>query len=150
MTYNITKIADELIKTALGEAYYGNSLYVALDFPFLTEEHKRCLHRYLHGSYMKTDHVMLQDIANVIIEKGKELCVYPITGSRAQATPISSQIMTMERMISERDDEIYKLQDQLTRYRAVMEMAAEALDNWFDPKAEKALTALRECLKEEK
>jgi hypothetical protein len=62
------KIAEELIKTALGESYYGNALYVALDFPCLNESDKRCIARYLYGSNLKTDHVHLYDIAYKIME----------------------------------------------------------------------------------
>jgi hypothetical protein len=68
MKYTNIKIADELIKTALNESYYGNALYVAMDFPCLTESDKRCLHRYLHGSQLNLDHVQLQEIANKIME----------------------------------------------------------------------------------
>lgn len=119
MTYNATKIADELTKTALGEAYYGNALYVALDFPFLTDEDKQVLHRYLHGANCGRDSHALQDIAIAIIEKAKEICVYPqSTGCRAQATPISSQMMTMERMISERDDTIASMHREIVNLTA--------------------------------
>ena len=68
MKYTNIKIADELIKTALNESYYGNALYVAMDFPCLTESDKRCLHRYLHGSQLNLDHVQLQEIALKIKE----------------------------------------------------------------------------------
>ena len=53
--------------------------------------------------------------------------------------------------------EIHSLQDQLTRYRAVMEQAVEALESlWIDREMlsmedhDEALTALREALKEGK
>ena len=36
MPYDHKQIAKELIDTALGNAYYGNALYVARDFQFLT------------------------------------------------------------------------------------------------------------------
>jgi hypothetical protein len=68
MKYGPQKIAEELIKTALGESYYGNALYVAMDFPCVTEDEKRCLHRWMHGANTKTDHVTLQDIAYKIME----------------------------------------------------------------------------------
>ncbi len=129
MTYNATKIADELTKTALGEAYYGNALYVALDFPFLTDEDKQVLHRYLHGANCGRDSHALQDIAIAIIEKAKEICVYPqSTGCRAQSTPISSQMMTMERMISERDDTIASMHRENVNLAAQRDELQKLLD----------------------
>jgi hypothetical protein len=68
MKYTPQKIAEELIKTALGETYYGNALYVAMDFPCVTESEKRCLHRWMHGANLNIDHVTLQDIAYKIME----------------------------------------------------------------------------------
>ena len=67
MKYSAKKIANELTKTALGESYYGNALYVALDFPCLDKADKLCLHRWLNGSNSGIDHVSLQDIAVRII-----------------------------------------------------------------------------------
>ena len=61
--YTPQKISEELTKTALGESYYGNALYVAMDFPCVNDDDKRCLHRYMHGSELNTDHVKLQEIA---------------------------------------------------------------------------------------
>ena len=70
MTYDHKQIAKELIDTALGNAYYGNALYVARDFQFLTDEDRFCLCRWLDGSQCKTDHVWLQDIAIKILADG--------------------------------------------------------------------------------
>jgi hypothetical protein len=64
--YTAKQIAKELEKTASGQAYYGNALYVSLDFPFLTLEEKHVLKRYLKGMQKGTDHITLQDIANKI------------------------------------------------------------------------------------
>lgn len=61
--YNEKRIAWELERTAMGDGYYGNSLYVALDMPQATKADKDMLHRYLHGSNLVIDHVRLQDLA---------------------------------------------------------------------------------------
>lgn len=68
MGYGPKEIARELTATALGEAYFGNALYVARDTPGLTEEEKRVLSRYLDGTHNGTDHVRLQRIACKIAE----------------------------------------------------------------------------------
>lgn len=68
MKYTPQKIAEDLIKTALGESYHGNALYVAMDFPCVNEDDKRCLHRWMHGANLKTDHVTLQRIAHKLME----------------------------------------------------------------------------------
>ena len=68
LTYSPEQIADELTKTALGESYHGNALYVAMDFPCVSAEDIPCLTRYMHGSITSTDHVKLQQIANKIRE----------------------------------------------------------------------------------
>lgn len=64
--YDNRAIAAELKKTALGEAYYGNALYVAQDIPGLTNAERECIVRWLTGSQRGTDHVRLQDIANKV------------------------------------------------------------------------------------
>ena len=69
--YDNYQIAKELIATALGEAYYGNALYVALDIPVLTDEERYCIMRYLDGTACASkvhsmDHVELQHIAHKI------------------------------------------------------------------------------------
>ena len=61
--YDHKQIAKELEATANGDAYYGNSLYVALDLPWTTQNDKSMLHRYLLGSELKTDRNRLQDFA---------------------------------------------------------------------------------------
>jgi hypothetical protein len=61
--YDHKRIADELDATANGDSYYGNALYVALDLPWATYNDKAMLHRYLHGSELKTDRHRLQDFA---------------------------------------------------------------------------------------
>ena len=66
MKYDKRQIAKELIKTALGEAYYGNALYVAQDIPILTDEERFCVYRFLEGRDCGTDHVELQHIAHKI------------------------------------------------------------------------------------
>jgi hypothetical protein len=64
--YNAAQIARELTDTALGNAYYGNALYVAKDIPSLTEPERHCVLRWLEGAQRGTDHVELQSIANKI------------------------------------------------------------------------------------
>jgi hypothetical protein len=61
--YDHKQIAKELEATANGDSYYGNALYVALDLPWTTQNDKSMLHRYLHGSELKTDRNRLQDFA---------------------------------------------------------------------------------------
>lgn len=61
--YNLKRIGWELERTAMGDGYYGNALYVALDIPGVTEKDRQLLHRYLTGGEMKTDHIALQDLA---------------------------------------------------------------------------------------
>lgn len=70
MTYDVARIAYELEETALGNSYYGNSLYVALDLPCITHNDRGCLIRYLYGSELTTDHIRLQEIAGYIREWG--------------------------------------------------------------------------------
>lgn len=71
MRYNEERIAQQLEQTALGNSYYGNSLYVALDMPVADENDKRMLHRYLHGSELLTDRIKLQELA-IKIRNGAE------------------------------------------------------------------------------
>lgn len=66
--YGNHKIAGELIATALGDAYFGNALYVAKDIPGLTEDDRQVILRFLDGTNGGTDHVKLQDIANRIMK----------------------------------------------------------------------------------
>ena len=61
--YNNKRIAWELERTAMGDGYYGNALYVAMDMAQTTQTDREVLHRYMHGSNLKTDHVKLQDLA---------------------------------------------------------------------------------------
>lgn len=61
--YNNKRIAWELERTAMGDGYYGNALYVAMDMAQTTQTDREMLHRYLHGSNLTTDHVKLQDLA---------------------------------------------------------------------------------------
>lgn len=64
--YDNKKIAEELRKTALNIAYYGNALYVAKDIPELNDMDRAVLFRYLEGTQRSTDHVELQFIAHKI------------------------------------------------------------------------------------
>lgn len=66
MAYDKYQIAKELIKTALGEAYFGNALYVAKDIPVLTDEERYVILRYLEGTEVGADPVELQRIAHKI------------------------------------------------------------------------------------
>ena len=68
--YDRDQIAKELIATALNKSYYGNALYVTLDFPELTNEEKKVIQRYLKSTIQPIDHVRLQEIA-IKIKKGE-------------------------------------------------------------------------------
>ncbi len=70
MTYDLARIAQELDETALGNSYYGNSLYVALDLPCITNNDRDCLIRWLYGSELIQDKFRLQEIAMYIREWG--------------------------------------------------------------------------------
>lgn len=65
--YNERRIAWELERTALGEAFFGNALRVAKDIHHLTAEDRSVLDRFATGANEKTDHVALQDIARSIL-----------------------------------------------------------------------------------
>jgi len=68
MKYTANKIAEELIKTAQGDAYYGNALYVARDFHCITCNDYDCLNRWIFGNQRAGDSIRLMDIANEIIK----------------------------------------------------------------------------------
>ena len=57
------RIAWELERTAMGDGYYGNALYDAMEMTQTTQHDREMLGRYMHGANMKTDHVKLQDLA---------------------------------------------------------------------------------------
>lgn len=69
--YDYKQIARELNATASGESYYGNSLYVSLDMPWITKQDALMLHRYLHGSELSSDRFKLQNLAILIHSKGE-------------------------------------------------------------------------------
>jgi hypothetical protein len=64
--YNHKRIGWELERTAMGDSYYGNALYSAMDLHFLNQREKDCLHRYMHGSETPNDRFVLRDIANKV------------------------------------------------------------------------------------
>lgn len=72
MPYNRNQIALELERTALGEAYCGNSLRVAKDLVELNDSDRSLLDRYATGKQKSDDHVGLQDIAIRIRAKGAQ------------------------------------------------------------------------------
>ena len=61
--YGNKQIANELQATAMGDADYGNALYVAKDISSLTPEDVQLLERYLRGSEGGRDFFALQDLA---------------------------------------------------------------------------------------
>jgi len=66
MSYDLKQIADEIYDTAQGISYYGNSLRVAKDFPFITSMDRTILDGYLTGATIKAPFAYrmgLQDIA---------------------------------------------------------------------------------------
>lgn len=64
--YGPKQIARELTDTALGKAYYGNALYVALGIPILNDDERWVLQRWLDGNQCENDWRELQMIANKI------------------------------------------------------------------------------------
>lgn len=68
MSYDAFTIAKELNSTALGEAYYGNALYVARDLPCVTRNGVQCLNRWLNGTNTASDGWKLQEISIYIKE----------------------------------------------------------------------------------
>ena len=72
MTYDRKAISNELQKTAMGTHYYGNALYVALDFPDLSSLQKRAIKRWLKGTNTVADGFALQHIAIDILDTEKE------------------------------------------------------------------------------
>lgn len=61
--YGYIEIANELQKTAQGEAYYGNALRVAKDIPEITPEERSVLDAFATGKYSFENRMALQDIA---------------------------------------------------------------------------------------
>lgn len=61
--YNLSRIAWELERTALGDGHYGNALRTAKDIPGVTDEERSLLDRYATGSQTGIDHVRLQTLA---------------------------------------------------------------------------------------
>ncbi len=66
------RIARQLERTAMGDDYYGNALYEAMDMPQTTKKDREMLHRYMCGSNIRTDHVALQDLAMRICANAAE------------------------------------------------------------------------------
>jgi hypothetical protein len=62
-TYDNKAIAKQLEATANGDAYHGNSLYVARDFPWTTNNDRDLLTRYMYGSELLTDKAKLLEFA---------------------------------------------------------------------------------------
>ena len=63
--YDAKKIAYELDKTAMGQGYFGNSLRVAKDFPFLSSWDRWVLDAWLTGKQnqvLEIPHCDLEDI----------------------------------------------------------------------------------------
>jgi hypothetical protein len=66
MAYDTKQIAQELMDTALGKAYYGNALYAAKDIPVLNDDERWVLFRWLDGSQCGDDWRELQMIAHKV------------------------------------------------------------------------------------
>ena len=64
--YGLAQIAWELERTALGEAFYGNALRVAMDIQGLSDQERSLLDRYATGAQRGTDHVALQQLATFV------------------------------------------------------------------------------------
>ena len=61
--YDNKAIAKQLEATANGDNYHGNSLYVARDFPWTTNNDRDLLTRYMYGSELLTDKAKLIEFA---------------------------------------------------------------------------------------
>ena len=61
--YDNKAIARELEETANGSNYCGNALYVAMDFPWTTNNDRDLLIRYMYGSELLTDKEKLLEFA---------------------------------------------------------------------------------------
>lgn len=70
MKYDNKAIANELKATANGDAYHGNSLYVAMDFPWTTNNDRSLLTRYLYGSELLSDRIKLIEFAMLSYNEG--------------------------------------------------------------------------------
>lgn len=68
--YNNLVIAEEIRKTAYGKGYYGNSLRVSLDFPFIDSADKSVLYAYLSGIKIQDGNLALLKIAAKIEKLG--------------------------------------------------------------------------------
>jgi hypothetical protein len=90
----------------MGDGYYGNSLYEAMDMPQTTKNDREMLHRYMCGSNLKTDHVKLQDLA-------MRICATP----PAQPEP--------RQWVGLTDMQIVDAIQHLYKNRAIAEMSAE-------------------------
>ena len=66
--YDNQRIATEIRSTAANESYYGNALYVSLEMPEIVAapEQRAAIQRYLNGSPETTDHIRLQEAAELI------------------------------------------------------------------------------------
>lgn len=77
--YYTKQIAYELTQTALGHAYFGNALLVAIDLPCVTNEQKECIKRWLVGKEAiksGADTFMLQHIALDILAYDDQVTQY--------------------------------------------------------------------------
>lgn len=57
-------VIHELESIALNKSYSESALQAALDLPWVSDEDKNTILRYLSGTQGSTDHITLQDIAN--------------------------------------------------------------------------------------
>lgn len=64
--YGPRRIAWELERTAMGDAFYGNALRVAKDLACATENDRALLDRWAAGRQQLGDHIQLQALANKI------------------------------------------------------------------------------------
>lgn len=74
-------IAQELVRTALGESFFGNALRVAKDLPYVNAQERSLLDRWATGKQGGTDHLELQALANKVMAHAPESL-----GTPAQAT----------------------------------------------------------------
>jgi hypothetical protein len=70
MKYGHERIAKELEATAKGNTYYGDALYVAMDFPWTTHNDRALLMRYMYGSELLTDKAKLIEFSALCHNQG--------------------------------------------------------------------------------
>jgi len=65
------KLSDKLHAIASGSCFYGEALWTAYESENITTENdKRLISRYMHGSELMSDYFDMQDLANRFAQTG--------------------------------------------------------------------------------